>query len=151
MEQLKPYEGTVLEHFVFRYWSYYRDPVHMSYFVSGLLAHIQRSLVSFRAKKGGLVLYSGHDINLFAFLMAIGDENTLQGPKGRNMTLDTVYDIWPNYASTIVLECTPTEDNDCDVKVFKDLQPLAVRFTLKELEQWMRKLQSNKTLLNKGK
>jgi len=76
-----------------------RDQQHLSYFISNLLSHIQQNITTFvsRPDRNNFVLYSCHDINLFAFLMAIGDPNTVKGPKAYDLTLENLYELWPGY------------------------------------------------------
>jgi hypothetical protein len=131
--QLEPYTKEVLQHFVFRYWSYYRDPEHVAHYVQPWLQEVIdrvsqhfSPLASNSSSKGKVfvslycyaflsvfslslslslsllldqvLLFSAHDITLFAVLSVFGAKHVTQGPLALSLdNLDRVYDIWPHY------------------------------------------------------
>ena len=91
--------AVVCEHFAFRYWSYYSDPAHLAHFLAPLwtplIAALRRALHAPTGPR--LALFSGHDINLFALLLALGEPSLVAGVPRGGLTLRSLYDFWPDY------------------------------------------------------
>lgn len=148
LEALREHEQVALEHFIFRYWSYYSDKEHLGFFLDRLLDCLLKDLQTILAQPSSshFMLYSGHDINLFAFLIALGEPNCVRGPLGRKLSMESVHSLWPAYASTIILECSP-EAEEVRFKVFRDLEevPATITCSMKGLTQLREELRAERT------
>jgi hypothetical protein len=94
----------VLQHFVFRYWTYYRDPDHIANFIQPLI----QDLIDVFLSNDRVVFFSAHDINLFGLLSVLGSARLTTGPLSSSFSHENLYSIWPEYGvytETLVAKC----------------------------------------------
>lgn len=77
-----------------------------------LLQHHPRPI-----RKNAVTLFSAHDITLFALLMSMGESLRQKGPYTfrdndvyRQVDTETLYNIWPHFASTLLVEAHSSFD-----------------------------------------